>query len=146
MWPFAAFISLKTKKQKKQEKRWTKGHRRQGHGETKPKKHTSRDVEGKVKFKNTRAPARAQTRQEGALVRIGGGWREGENKIERDSREGVEKIAFQNYWPTSNNLYPHAVLGSSWRQQSLERGGGGLWVCVCLQERTHCVEKRGNRK
>lgn len=44
---------------------------RQGHEETKPKKHTSRDVEGKVKFKNTRAHARAQTRQEGALVRIG---------------------------------------------------------------------------
>lgn len=63
----------KTKTKKNQEKRWTKGHRRQGQGETKPKKHTSRKAEGKVKFKNTRAPARAQTRQEGALVRIGGG-------------------------------------------------------------------------
>lgn len=43
------------------------------------------------------------------------------NKIERDSGEGVEKIAFQNYWPTPNNLYPHAVLGSSWSLQSLQR-------------------------
>lgn len=57
-----------------------------------------------------------------------------ENKIERDSGEGVEKIAFQNYWPTSNNLYPHAVLGSSWRLQSLQRERERARVCVfvCL--------------
>ncbi len=53
----------------------------------------------------------------------GGVKRKRENKFERekerDSREGVEKIAFQNYWPTPNNLCPHAVLGSSWSLQSL---------------------------
>ncbi len=61
--------------------------------------------------------------------KVGGSFTENRERVEReriklreggrDSREGVEKIAFQNYWPTPNNLCPHAVLGSSWSLQSL---------------------------